>query len=180
MIKKISQIAVPTIILIAILSASINAQQGQNDEAQACPDSINEDVTELKIDFYTTLETQLESADLNSERIHDLFEDYHDSLDELSEIASRNITNPNGVVSSTISNLTCRNMLEVAENEIESIFIEMIRQVGTRKRNFLLLEKYDQINGQLQTLQETVNDIRSDINTFDDQLPCIIEECVQR
>lgn len=163
-------------------SAPTAAQETILEPNNECPVLRLNRILQVKVDFYVKLEEQLESADLTSERLFDLYLDLSDAQGRIRNIA----TNTIGVDledSSTEGPAVTQTCLLYAEsqlNEMEQVFSEYLSQVTTRTRNYLLLEKFDGMNENLRDLQESFSDIQLNISEFHDQLPCFVTKCVQK
>ncbi len=166
---------------VPIEDADAESDDGESDAPPSeCPAEIIGDMLEEKADFYESIEAQVESPDLNSERLHDMYEDLRDVESSLRNIARRTTVNRAGNLDTRRVNQVCQSVLRANLDEVREIFVRYISEVAIRKRNFVFIEKYDAINAGLQDLQEDFHDVRSDINTFHDQFTCYIEECIQR
>ena len=181
--KIISFIAILGLAAGLGLSASkfeqTQAQVSVDSTRNECPPEITNQISELKAEFYISLEAQLESPELNSERLHDVYQDYYNVQTNINEYANSAIVDIDGLEDSTIAQQNCRNIIDAELNEISTVFAQYVGEIGTRKRNFILLEKYDGINDQLKEVQEQLHDVRQNINQFHDQLPCIVDQCIQ-
>jgi hypothetical protein len=154
------------------LSVQLTAEE---EVATSCPVTI-EGLANIKInEFYLQLEPQLESANFNSESLNFIFKAYRDTQNELSRIRRRQLS-----LLSESARQFCLTSLEEKSNQLRYVFIQTYIQITNRKRDFLLLEKYDSLNSQLEDLQEEMNNFESDIENFNDLLPCFATQCVTR
>jgi hypothetical protein len=112
---------------------------------KACPIDISTNIIQFKVNFYADLERQIESPELTSDRIFDLYEDYQNLRDNMQDLAQTIPT--------------------------ESAFL---------KRNYILIEKYDNLNSRLDEVQNHLHELNSDLGTFNNQMLCFTESCIQR
>jgi hypothetical protein len=194
--QKISTFITTTILIALIISAStilyannqtaVANQTSSNPEPQvqltaedevatSCPVTI-EGLANIKVnEFYLQLEPQLESANFNSESLNFIFKAYRDTQNELSRIRKRQLDSI-----SESARQFCITSLAEKSDQLRYVFIQTYIQITNRKRDFLLLEKYDSLNSQLEDLQEEMNSFESDIENFNDLLPCFATQCVTR
>lgn len=170
------------IVLTLPNSSPTIAQESLSNPNAICPAARLNRIQQVKINFYVKLEEQLESADLTSERLFDLYLDLSDAQGRIRNIATDTLGVDVGASSSEGSAVaqTCLLYAQTQLSEMEQVFNEYLNQVTTRTRNYLLLEKFDGMNEDLRDLQETFQDIQLNISEFHDQLPCFVTKCVQK
>lgn len=175
-------LVVVAIILVLPNSAPTKAEEGVVVANAECPVQRLNRIQEVKIDFYVKLEEQLESADLTSDRLFDLYQDFNEAQTRIKNIATNtiNLDLEDSSGEGAAINQTCLLFANSQVDEIEQVFNEYLNQVTTRTRNYLLLEKFDGMNEELRDLQETFRDIQSNLSEFHDQLPCFVSQCVQK
>jgi len=170
-----------TIGILAIgLSVSAVSETNAQITGEICPQGVIDEIQDVKIQFYNSLEAQLESADLTSERLHDVYEDFRNTEERIRGLTRRRPDLQPGDISTSIGAVEqCQEVIQSQLDEIRTVFTTFASEVSSRTRNYLLIEKYDQINDKLQLLQEELHDTRQDINTFHDQLPCFTDRCIR-
>jgi hypothetical protein len=79
-----------------------------------------------------------------------------------------------------LTNTNCINLVESTRKELHFVFLNGYTQLSSRKRNFLLLEKYDAINTKFETTQTHLRNLSRSIKKFNDLLPCFATSCLSR
>lgn len=174
-------LVVVAVILVLPNSAPTTAQENIATPNAECPAQRLNRIQTVKVDFYVKLEEQLESADLTSERLLDVYQDFSDAQIRINDIATNTIALnlDAGTTEGSAVAQTCLLYAQTQQAEMELVFKEYLSQTTTRTRNYLLLEKFDGMNNELRDLQETFQDIQLNLSEFHDQLPCFVDQCIQ-
>jgi len=179
--KKIHIIIITVFIAILLASFTVFGKDAASPN-ELCPNNISQGIYQLKVDFFTSLEAQLESPELSSDRLFDVYEDYK-TVTQAMKTLSRQLPevkagNDQAKTVTVINN--CQLVLNSQYSELNHVFEQYLTQMALRKRNFILTEKYDAINLRLQSTQEKLHALDANLGTFNNQMLCFIDTCLTR
>lgn len=147
---------------------------------QVCPATIQLQMRAIQSQYFVDLEAVLESPELTSGQLNDLYQDFIKLKEDLRRVSDIPVIQLESSVSNTSVEQNCSEDYAFIVDQTQNVFVEYVSQITARKRTFVLNEKYDQITEGLTEVQELLHSIETDFSTFETQLPCIIEECIQR
>lgn len=158
------------------------ATQGQaiGTSTNTCPAWVETRLRELQAEYFVLLEQTLESPELTSQQLNYLYQDYLDLKQDMSQVMNVLTVQFRHVTGNLQVKQDCEQKYDFILDQTQEIFAEYTSQVTARKRNFVLNEKYDQITEGLVEMQDLMHSIESNFSTFETQLPCIVEQCIQR
>jgi len=169
--------------LLLLLSTSIffvsNIHAQADSPSVSCPVTISNSILNIKVSFYESLEAQLESPELTSDRIIDLFQDYQQVRTDMKRYANRVPASNNDdpkVISARIAN--CQIIVRSQFAEINDVFDQYLSQTAISKRNYILIEKYDSLNEKLDQVHDNIVKLDSALSTFNNQLLCFVPFCL--
>ena len=145
-----------------------------------CPVAIRTQLTSLQAEYFVLLEQTLESPELTSEQLNDLYQDFLDLKQRLENVLRTPVLQTGSAPENVQVRQDCREVFYFTIEQTQDVFAEYVSQVTARKRTFILNEKYDQIAEGLTEMQDVLHSIESNFGTFETQLPCIVEQCIQR
>ena len=177
-----------TTIAIFLLTTSIVAtafgqEQPLQDpliEVEECSDTYTVQAAVIVDTFYQEAEAALKTANLNSESLNYIFKQYRTAQQALSRL-ERISTNPGITSDLEAPNIatTCPEIFRNIKVQFRYAFLQFYTQTASQKKDILLFEKYDSINQQFENTQENIRSINSNINQFDDLLPCFVTSWIR-
>jgi hypothetical protein len=177
-------------IAVSVSAQDIPAPASGNQEdlspAPTCEDRYQVLIRNSILAFYEITDNTLQSANQQSEILNYLFKQYRQTQAELTLIkkeANRQISNkltePKDSEEAA-GTQACLPIIDQIKSELRFVFLDTYSQVASRKRDIVLFEKLDSINSQFEPAQDNIQSITSDLNQFNDLLPCFVTSCVSR
>jgi len=198
-LKHIFAILLTTFSLLLVFSSTLLAQNEPGEPADdsgtegqaaplipgvqsddACPGYISNSIISAKMEFYINLERQLESPELTSDRIFDLFEDYSLLRRRMQNFA-RTVPGDSRRDNARIQNqiISCQTLVRGQFVEINQVFDLYLSKSANLKRNYILTERYDSINEKLDATQVDLQSLNQDLKTFSNNFLCFTDYCLQ-
>jgi peptidoglycan hydrolase CwlO-like protein len=146
-----------------------------------CTPGVVQRVENVFASFYAVTDGTLTTANLNSESLNYLFRTYRNlqkSLTNYKRSLVANIDQTNQESTALVQ--ACSEYIDSAARDLRIGFLEVYTQLSSRKRDFILFERYDSINAQFEDLQEDLRVTTQNIQKFDDLLPCFATSCLSR
>lgn len=183
--KKVLYITIASLIVsLSIAAVGINAQssidlEANNLDPNQCPTQQRNNIDNLKFEFLSYIEDQVESAELNSNRIHNIFDRYRRFQEDLNRVSSVALVYKWSRQSDSInSNKYCMMYAQTTLVEVRSALLDTYSQVLERKKSYLLNERLDSILNQFDDVQDDLHEVRNNINEFNDLFPCYLDQCI--
>jgi len=149
----------------------------QTTRTASCYDEIITAISQKEANFYLAVDTTLQSANLNSDSLNYLFKEYRKVYQDLDTILSRGVRRG---LQTAEENAACNVYLAERLNILRTVFVETYQTYLGQKRGFILNEKYDSINSELEKIDEDLRATKDNFAKFNDLLPCYATQCINR
>ncbi len=147
----------------------------QSVETATCYDEVVTAVNQKQTNFYISIDTTLQSANLNSESLNYLFKQYRRAFEDIDLILNQAVRNR---IQTAEENAACRLYVQERLGSLRVVFVEAYKTYLAQKRGVILNEKYDAVNAELEKIDEDLRSTKDNVAKFNDLLTCFATQCI--